>query len=425
MLLLAALSGIALVRLSPPGQRRFVLLLFLAGLSARIGLSLGLDLAAWALSGGKPVQEGSFDRTRRFIKMPDSDDYSERAYAIAEVAKGNKDPVLKFALTNPYGNPAYLYGLGAFYYLFGFSPFSVKWVNCLFGAMIGPLLFLVGERCLNRAAAKTAAVAAAFFPSLLLWSTANLKEAVFIFLALAAVLLFFRVLDSRGRKRLLCAAAAAAVLGVSAGLRIPFYSVLLGCSGVAALILLATLKRRKKALFAVALALVVLAGFAFRKALPYALWAHAGYEGSDWGDTYHFLPEEHYTATGRVALAQGKLEASLGQVAAWTAKATLHYWGEPFPSKMGEGFKLMVFPQMVFWYLLTPLCLWGIWAGVRSNPAGIFLVLLLAAWTCIGALTSGNVGTVFRFRDMVTPWALLFAAAGFWALLGRPEGEHP
>ncbi len=420
ILLAAAAAAAGLAALAPTQQRRFVLLLFLAGLTLRITLSLGLDLAAWVIEGGPPVQEGSFDRTRRFVKAPDSDDYSERADAVAQIAHGNRDPNLRFALSNPHGKPAHLYGIAVFYYLFGFSPFAVKWIQGLLGALMGPLLFLIGIRCVHPAAARMAAVGVAFFPSLVLWSATNLKEASFGFLALAAVLLLLRTLDSAGRRRLLCAVSAAALLHLCALLREPLFPILLGASALTTLAVLMTLRHRREALLAVTLGLAILAGLLFQRVLPHALAVHMGYVAGLTGETYRILPEEYYTPAAKEAMKSGELKASWGEMAAWTIRSVLHYWGEPFPSRIHKGIHLAVYPQMVFWYLLTPLCLWGIWVSLRCNPAALLPALLLLSWTCLGALSNGNVGTVFRLRDMVTPWALLFASAGFWALLIRP-----
>jgi hypothetical protein len=98
-------------------------------------------------------------------------------------------------------------------------------------------------------------------------------------------------------------------------------------------------------------------------------------------------------------------------------KAVFYFLVEPLPWRIDSLFQFLVLPQVMTWSLfVVPCAMAGIfWSLMRNPDRSLFLVLLVLAWTLMGALTNGNVGTAFRIRDMVTPLYLTFGWVGFWA----------
>ena len=87
---------------------------------------------------------------------------------------------------------------------------------------------------------------------------------------------------------------------------------------------------------------------------------------------------------------------------------------------MGDLFTLMVGPQMILWYFILLCAAWGMWVGLKRYPQGTpFLLITAAAWSVAGGLAAGNVGLVFRVRDMVTPFFLIFSSIGIQSGLER------
>jgi hypothetical protein len=80
---------------------------------------------------------------------------------------------------------------------------------------------------------------------------------------------------------------------------------------------------------------------------------------------------------------------------------------------------------MGLWYGVLALSAVGAFVGCKRRARKVFfLVVVAAVWILLGALTNGNVGTVFRMRDMITPILLLFAAAGAVAIESYCEGAR-
>lgn len=423
MALAAAGTAAGLARFGPAGERRFLTGLFLAGVLLRVILSSGLDLLASTSQRGESFSlvepsepwGRAVDRTRRPLRMFDSDDYSERGYAIAQYARGRANPTHLAYINSRYGWNTYLYAIGGFYYLFGFSPISVKWINAILGALLGPAVFLLGWVCFrSRWVARAGALATAFFPSLILWSLSNMKEPLLTLVTLLLLIVLSLLPWERRRGRALAWGAGALVLLlVHASLRFPVYTLALAASWLLAMWIQARQPRAWRALILLAL----LAGAwaarpAIEKGLARAFLSHARYVESQ-GVGYRILPDSYYTEEGRMRLTRGEMDFSPGNLLAWSGKALFHYLGEPLPRRMDNPVHLLFYPQMVLWYFALGLALIGAVSGLFwFRKRALFLILFLAAWVFVGAITNGNVGTVFRFRDMLTPLILLLACLG-------------
>ena len=154
------------------------------------------------------------------------------------------------------------------------------------------------------------------------------------------------------------------------------------------------------------------AGYRIRQLLVQLFNWHVGFVSTP-GSSYSFLPAPFYgltyllewTETGQM---NGTLLLGMGQ-------AVLHYLFEPFPWNISNWFQWFVYPQLIVWYALFPFSLMGFVLAFRKNRAGaLALVLAATGLTVVNALASGNIGTVFRHRDMVTPLFLILGCAGFY-----------
>ena len=204
MALLSAATAAALYRFSGRQNRRFLLALFLSALFLRVGVSAGLDALSWKVEGELPYRSGPVqgwdlgisDKTRSYLKIGDSDYFSQRGYATAQFVEGSNEPVLSFRISQ-YGKHGYIFCIGLFYYLFGFSPCAVKLINCLLGSLMAVLVVLLGRSSFSAAPARWAGVLTAFFPSLMLWSATNLKDIPLTFLTLLILVLYTQILQAK------------------------------------------------------------------------------------------------------------------------------------------------------------------------------------------------------------------------------------
>lgn len=408
-------------------EKRFAVALLVAGFALRALLSLSLDAGAWWMNRaeafgftpdratGIPIP---FENSRGLVRIGDSDYYSNRSYGIARYAQGARDAHAMGARFQSYGRHGYLYVTGFFYYLFGFSPIAGKLFTCFWGGLIGVFVYLVARSLFAAPVARWAGVATACFPSLILWSASHLKDAAIIALGVALVLLFVRWQQSM---KLPQPKPYAALFGLAfvahVGIRSEIYSLaLLGCLGFSFLFTRLSWRWR--------LALIVLlASVLFfirediRSGIGYALAVHKGHMKTSPGTSYSVFPSSSYTGLGPPIVIGWNAPFLLG-----IARAIAHYLLEPLPWRGGSFMRFLAVPQMMFWYVALFFAGVGIlFALVRMWRRSFPLLLITAAWTLLGALTNGNVGTVFRMRDMVTPFFLIFASVGWWVCRGQPK----
>lgn len=431
---LAAGVALLLYRLSDPPDRRYLLALFLAAFLLRAGVSVGLDALSWKIEGEHPYRNGEVqgwnlhisDKTRGYLKIGDSDYFSQRGYATAQFVEGSNEPVLSFRI-NQYGKHGYVYCIGLFYYLFGFSPCAVKLINCLLGSGMAVLVFLLGQRCFGTVPAQWAGVLTAVFPSLILWSATNLKDIPLTFFTLLVLFLYSRLTQTRdGRSRLFLLLLLLGSLSVHTTFRSAVLSYLLAGSLLAAHVLVRLYRAHPLrttvgilVLLATGIGLSFLepVGYRIRQVLIVPFNWNVGFVTTS-GSSYTYLPAQFYEGRYRWEWAEtGRMDAV---ILLGMARAVLHYLFEPFPWKISNTFHLFSYPQSVVWYALFPFVLIGIIQGVRRNPEKTFpLILTAVVFVAAGSLPNGNIGTVFRMRDMVTPLFLILGCAGLHEVARR------
>ena len=427
MAFLVAGAVFLLARYSDRKNRRFLLVLFLSAFMVRVGVSTGLDLLSWKIEGELPYQDGPVqgwnlhinDKTRGYLKIGDSDYFSQRGYATAQFVEGSDEPVLAFRISQ-YGEHGYVYGIGWFYHLFGFSPCAVKLINCLFGSGIAVLVVLLGERCFGTVPGRWAGVLAAVFPSMVLWSTTNLKDIPLTFFTTLILFLYSQLFRARNRRSRLVLLL---LLLVSLGIHMTFRSVELSILLAALLLVLYFLTRfiRAHPVWTGCLLLALLAlgtalsfrepvGYQIRQVLGQLFNWHVGFNMTP-GSSYKYLPDEFYRGTYRLEWVEtGRMNSAILLGMGW---AVLHYLFEPFPWNISNWFQWLAYPQLLIWYALFPFAVTGLILGLRKKQEiTLALVLTTIAFVGIGALAHGNIGTLFRQRDMVTPLFLIIGCAG-------------
>ena len=425
VLVLLAVTCMALHRWVRPPDRGFVIRLFLVGFVIRAVLSLGLDLGSYLKEGCAPSRRappeywnlGIVDKTRNYIRMGDSDYYSQRGYCLSEFVKGNSEAVVLRRIQE-YGYNSYVLLIGWFYYLFGFSPISVKLFNCWIGSLHLVALFFLARSCFQPTIARWASGLAFLFPTLVLWSASNLKEP-FLFLLITLFFLLFRTAQKERplRSRVLCAGVLTAMYFIlfSAG-RQEFFLAMAGCLLLVCWAQWCLRKRWYAALLLTAAAFFLPAAQAKTgEAIYYAVYRHMGYVQGG-GMVYRYLPDPMYIKPGSMEWTPFT-ESTLPMVVLRSPVAVLQFLLQPVPARTGEWFTVLLAPQMLVWYFLLPLALIGMGAAVWWNSRGsVFLVVTVSAWILMSALSNANIGTTIRIRDMMTPILLIFSAAGLWAL---------
>jgi hypothetical protein len=388
------------------GRLPFVAVLVLVAFVTRAIAAIALD--RWLIARGG---DG-------FI-WPDDRGYDQLAWAHAQYWQGIGPGV---APGDEYWLNAYTLTEAALYYAIGHHPLAMKLLNCLFGAVVAGLVYLIARRLFGERAGMLAGVAAAFFPSTFLWSLTNLKETMFLF-GVALLLWLLTELLFTGRWLLLAPMFAAfALVG---GLRFHIQAMLaIVATGTVLLQPRQQLPQKwaQAAVLAVGCAILVWfsGGAQFLGASSPASVNRLRYCAAIGADSA-FLPTDEATTEAECITPPPVMQPeeersfmgrSIRELLTWLPTGTLYVLAAPFPWAAERTVDQATIPEMLLWYAAVVLGVIGFarhWRGWRQYA---HLIGYIGGVALMLSLTQGNLGTLVRHRGMVIPFVLIFSGAG-------------
>jgi hypothetical protein len=382
----AATSPPSPAALLSPDERAYLWRLIRGGLLLRVVLALALEWTGYSVH-----------------LAPDEETYYTGGWYMALHWNGQY-PLLPEQLRPPRVN-AYFYIVGATIFVFGLTQVWVKLFNCVLGAVACRYQYFIARDLFGPTVARRSAFLMQFFPSLVLWSTLNIRDTCVIFLILMAAwysLLLIRAfsfaslfklvlavwLITRFRDYLFLAIALPVFIALVVGRRGKFgRNVIVGTiAGLLLMLLLDQSTTRRASLEAVSDAREGLAtgGSAFHRNVDVSTPAAA----------LTFLPS-----------------------------ALIYYFFSPFPWQITTVLKSLSLPEMLIVYWLTPATLRGLLTSIRTRLRECLIILLMTAFLTIAyAVGEGNVGTLYRHRAQTVPFYLMFAAFGVELARRRAPG---
>ncbi len=327
----------------------------------------------------------------------------------------------------------FVYFMGIFYALFGYSPLALKFLTALLFTLAALSAYLIAKELFDLRVARITLVGGLFFPSLLFWSSTGLiKDGASSAAAGLSLLLLVRMAKrpswSLGGLILLTILAAYAVR--------PFWGYTTGSAAAFLLIVLALKRLRCHTISILALFLAISIllpifmpsppsplqkGRSLYGVLFESLWAlHYGYIITG-GSTYRFWPERYYADEDK-----GPREISLSESAWTTLKGVFHLLTQPHPWAARTAAQLAGIPVVTLWYGLLILAVFGLGRGLSGFSIAPWSALIFIALTlAIMGLAEGNVGTAVRHRGNLEPFLLVFSSAGLAKLLDRKGSLRP
>ncbi|MEM7411666.1 MAG: glycosyltransferase family 39 protein [Myxococcota bacterium] len=299
---------------------------------------------------------------------------------------------------NIHAKPGYYVWNALVYSAVGFVPLAVTFSNAAIAGGSVVLVYRIARDLADVRAARIAAGLAAFFPSLVLWSSLNLKDAAAIVTLLLVV---------RGTQRLQQRPSAGALVQLCVGVallsQLRDYLVWIVLAGAAVGLVLPRL-RSVPALLLVA---ATLAGV--------ALTGAAGLQSEQMPSLRFDLLEQHRRnlAVGGSAY-HGDADVSSPLAALRFLPVGLGYFlFAPAPWQLWNARQWMTLPEMLAWYALLPQIgfgLRGLWQ--RREAACLPLLAIAVLITVAYALVEANLGTAYRHRAQVLVLYLTIAAIG-------------
>jgi 4-amino-4-deoxy-L-arabinose transferase-like glycosyltransferase len=335
---------------------------------------------------------------------PDERTYSDTGFWIALYWSGEQ-LLQPWRLTSD--QPlAYFYLNGVSNFVFG-SSLPLKLLNALIGALSCRYAFLMADALFGSKVARTTASLTAFFPSLVLWSAVNIRDAWVVFLI---VLLCWKSYQLANAFSILGLATVVGTILLINGFRQylvlvvaipPLVAVLIGGRG--------RLLRN--------FVLALLGG----AAIVFLIQQGAASRAVEMMDLETIAQHRRDLAYGAgSAFEEGVDISTPGKALRFLPVGLAYFWFSPFPWQMTSFLKLISLPEMLLVYYLTPAIVRGIRYTLRARlREGLQVILLTALLTVSYALGSGNVGTLYRHRAQALVFYLMFGAVGLAARKGE------
>jgi len=292
---------------------------------------------------------------------------------------------------------------------------AVQFLNAVLGAATAPIIFLFAQQVYGNAkVARLAAIAVAFYPSLVLWSSQGLKDAPIVFLLALCILATLRLGQKLSVKFLI-----ALIVSLFCLLSLRFYVfyMILAAIGGAFLIGMREVSAQS---FVRQFVVVIALGLS----LTYlGVTRYANVQMEQFGGLEQIQRSRLDAARSAKSGFDKDVDVSTTSGALTTIPTGLLYLlFAPFPWQLASLRQSITLPEMIIWWASFPLLVLGLWFSIRYrlrqiSPILVFSVMLSLAYSVF----QGNVGTAYRQRAQLLVFYFIFVAVGYVLMWEKRE----
>ncbi|MGB7207235.1 MAG: phospholipid carrier-dependent glycosyltransferase [Pyrinomonadaceae bacterium] len=300
------------------------------------------------------------------------------------------------------------YLVGGLYYILGRNIFAAQSFCAVFGAATAPMVYFCSVKMFsNRHAAKIAAVAIAFFPSFIIWSSQLMKDGLIIFLLVLAMTMVLQLQEKFNYGALLLLIFS--MFGILSLRFYIFYMVAIAVAGsfiVGLSTSVQSIARRTAVLIVMGLALTYL-GVIRNATVDFERYGNLERIQSSRDDLAQSA-ESGFNEEVDISTTDGAISA--------IPIGFAYLMFAPFPWEITNFRQAITLPEVLLWWAMIPLLVAGLWYAIRqrlrsSIPVLIFSLMLTLAYS----IFQGNVGTAYRQRTQIQVFLFIFIAVG-WVL---------
>lgn len=305
--------------------------------------------------------------------------------------------------------------VGGIYVVLGQNMLAVQFVNAVLGAATAPIIYLCALMVFNNIrVARLSALAVAFFPSLVLWSSQGLKDGPIVFflaLSILSTLKLSRKFDLKYLAILVCS--------LFSVLSLRFYVFYMITAAVAGAFVIG-MQKPTATNFIRQFVIIIMIGLA----LTYlGVTRYANMQLETYGNLERVQRSRLDSATRGQSGFGAQSDVSTSEGALTTIPIGLIYLlFAPFPWQLSSLRQSITLPEMILWWASFPLLILGLWFSIKYrlrqiSPILIFTVMLSLAYS----IFQGNVGNAYRQRSQLLVFYFIFVAVGYVLLLEKRE----
>ncbi len=369
---------------------RIVALVYVGTVALRYGLAIYLWLNHL---------DSNFSRTF----WGDSQTYDFMGAAIAEAWTHGASANLWAETVQGRVNSGFIYFVACIYYVFGRNVLLVQFINGVIGALTPIVIFEIGLILYDKRVATTAMLFTAFFPQMIFWSSALYKDPAVMLCIAANILCVFRL-----RRRLSLSWVAIYLLTAGALVWLRFY---IFYAVLAAMVAGFLVGHRRSAVLGLVTQLLLVTCV-----LGMLLFTPVGQEvllQSRFLDLEKLQNSRLDLAVrGDSGFAAGADVTTLGGLVSTLPVGVTYLLFAPFPWTVSNLRQLLVLPDVLAWYALTPALIAGIGLALKRLRQTMPILVFTTSLTLAYGAFLGKVGTAYRQRTQIMMFYFLFIADG-------------
>ncbi len=310
-----------------------------------------------------------------------------------------------------------VYLVAGVYSITGRNMLAIQFVNAVVGAATAPVIFLCARHIFqNMRVARLAAIFAAFFPSLVLWSSQGLKDGPIIFLLAVAMLSTLKLGEKFNVKYLIVLSCA--LFGLLS-LRFYVFYIALAAIGISFVIGMRALTAQSlmRQVMVVCSLVLVLTAFGVNRFAGGQLEKYTDLKRIQRSRADAALTAESGFAEGvDVSTTEGALSA--------IPIGTAYLLFAPFPWQLTSLRSSITMPEMIIWWASFPALVLGVWYSIKHRLRQVLPILIFTTMLTIAySVFQGNVGTAYRQRAQLLVFYFIFAAVGYVLFKERSENR--
>ena len=301
------------------------------------------------------------------------------------------------------------YFVGAIYYVLGRNILAAQSICAVVGAATAPMVYVCAKKVFqNIRVARFSAIAIALFPSFIIWSSQLMKDGLIIFLLVLAMTMVLQLQERFGY-----AAIIVLVLSLFGIMSLRFYIFYMVAVAVGGSFLIGTSNSIRSIVGRSAALVIIGVGLTY-----FGVIRTATVDLDRFGNL-----EAVQRSRGDLARsaksgfgAESDVSTTDGAITALPVGLT-YLMLAPFPWQMGNLRQAITLPEVLIWWMLIPLSLYGLWYTVKHRLRTAFPILIFTITLTIAySIFQGNVGTAYRQRTQIQVFLFMFIAVG-WVLM--------
>jgi hypothetical protein len=310
-----------------------------------------------------------------------------------------------------------IYMVAGVYGLVGRNALAIQFVSAVVGAATAPIIFICARHIFdNLRVARIAAIFAAFYPSLVLWSSQGLKDGPIVFL-LAVVMLATLKLGERFNIKYL------AILAVSLFLLLSFRFYIFYIA-LAAIVIAFIIGMRAVTAQSIMRQMIVV-GALVLTLTSLGVTRFASVQLEQFTDLSRIQRSRSDAAVSAESGFAQEVDVSTTSGALSAIPIGMIYLlFAPFPWQLTSLRSSITMPEMIIWWVSFPAMVLGLWFAVKHRFRQVLPILIFTTMLTIAySVFQGNVGTAYRQRAQLLVFYFIFVAVGYVLLKERRENK--